>query len=120
LGAVDGCRSTGPVDRQSNWQLAVGLVRPIGRPTAKGNFCLKLSVAGPVDRQKPESKVIQVGRPVGRPTDVYKRARPGHYVRSTGQAWNRSGRPARSTDRPETDFFYRKFFELWKFFKIIL
>ena len=64
LAAGNGCRLTGPVDRQSNWQIAVGLGRPVGRPAARGKLHFELAI----DRQKTESKLFQVGRSTDRQT----------------------------------------------------
>ena len=76
--AAGGCRSTGPVDRQSNWQIAVGL----GRPAAKGKFRLELSVDRPGRPTKNREQAAS-----SRSTD--RRAQNMHALIS------RLGRPAR-------------------------
>ena len=84
MGTLQAWRSTGPVGRPPCWQEAVGLGSTV-RSTGLKKETKILTVGRPVGRPKlTESWGLQVGRPVGRPTDVHKRARPGHMIRSTG------------------------------------
>ena len=123
VGSWQACRSTGPIDRQPIWHIAVGL-GSTGRSTEeKHRASCFLSVDRSVGRRKTESTLFSVGRPVGRLTDMHKRACPdtklGRPGRSASLAWNSSGRPTRSTARPETGNSMGKKFRLGEILKII-
>ena len=81
MGLQAGCQSTGPVDRQPIWHIAVGR----GRPDAKGEKHFELSV-GRLGRPAKNREQAAFSRPTGRSTDrrAQKRARPRHKARSTG------------------------------------